>query len=102
MEDFRTSAVMDVLYSELLTHIKPLARDDPVFDLICNGVKNTHADAHNSFKVAIRNIFSIEKPSEKLSYLPFEKNLPNKFLLWAGCRSTSLVATLREGLRMPT
>jgi hypothetical protein len=52
--------------------------------------------------VSVRNIYEIEKPSEKLSFLPFEKNLHNKFLLWFGCKTTSLAANLREGLRLPS
>jgi len=32
--------------------------------------------------------------------MPFEK-LTNKYLLWHGCRATSVVANLREGLRVP-
>ena len=63
---------------------------------------NTHAEQKNSFKVTIKYIFKIDKPSEKLQYLPFEKNVHNKFLLWSGCRATSLAAILREGLRLPS
>jgi len=34
--------------------------------------------------------------------MPFERKLHNKFLLWFGCRPTSVVATLRNGLRLQT
>jgi hypothetical protein len=52
--------------------------------------------------VSVRNIYEIEKPSEKLSYMPFENKLHNKFMLWYGCKTTSLAANLREGLRLPS
>lgn len=47
-------------------------------------------------------MYSLEKPSESLTYRPFDRKLHNKFLLWSGCKQTSLVATLRHGLRMPS
>ena len=46
-------------------------------------------------------IFDVQKPSEKISYLPFAK-LHNKFLLWHGVRASSVLATMRQGLRMPS
>jgi hypothetical protein len=50
----------------------------------------------------VRSIFSIEKPSQTVLYKQFGKKLHNKFLLWAGCRQTSIVSTLRNGLKMPS
>ena len=41
------------------------------------------------------------KPSEQLRYIPFEKKMHNKFLLWHPIKSQSLVSTLRNGIRMP-
>jgi Poly(ADP-ribose) polymerase catalytic domain len=63
-------------------------------------IKNTHSNQHH-FTVNVKGIFEIEKPSEKLSYLPFEKKLHNKFLLWAGVRANSVLATMRDGLLVP-
>ena len=83
----------------------PSDKDAPcaeVLDAIYASMANTHAEAHKNLKVTVRHVFEIEKPSEKLSYSPFEKNLHNKFLLWHGCRSTSLAANLREGLKLPS
>lgn len=33
--------------------------------------------------------------------MPFQKKLHNKFLLWHGARASSVLAIMREGLRMP-
>jgi hypothetical protein len=49
----------------------------------------------------VQAIFDCQKPSEKISFMPFQK-LSNKFLLWHGVRASSVVATMREGLRMPS
>ena len=95
---------MNTLHSQLLTNIKPLTRDDPdeakLINLINQAIKNTHA--HQNFSVTLHTVFALEKPSESLTYRPFERKLHNKFLLWAGCKQTSLVATLRHGLKMPS
>jgi hypothetical protein len=61
---------------------------------------NTHA--HQTFTVTMHTVFEVEKPSESLLYRQFNKKLGNKFLLWHGCKQTSLVATLRQGLSMPS
>jgi hypothetical protein len=50
----------------------------------------------------MHTVFEVEKPSESLLYRQFNKKLGNKFLLWHGCKQTSLVATLRQGLSMPS
>lgn len=85
-----------------MIHLEPLDRQSKLFQAIYESAMNTHSDQHNSFSVSIRNIYRADKPSERLSYLPFEKTLHNKFLLWHGCRLTSVMANLREGLRMPS
>ena len=71
-------------------------------DTILSSIEGTHADAHKNLKVTVRHIFEVVKPTEKLRYQPFEKRLHNKFLLWHGCRPTSLASNLREGLRLPS
>ena len=47
-------------------------------------------------------MFEVQKSTDNLRFSPFEKRVHNKFLLWHGCRPTSLPAIFREGLRMPT
>ena len=78
------------------------APDNHLFEVIYKAVTNTSAEAHrNIFRTEVRNVYHTEKPSQKISFLPFERRVHNKFLLWYGCRQTSLVANMREGLRMP-
>jgi hypothetical protein len=43
----------------------------------------------------------LEKASERMRFMPFDKNLHNKFLLWHGVQQTSLASVLREGLQLP-
>ena len=75
--------------------------DATLFDVIYKSVANTTSDFHNgTFTTQVRHVFHAEKPSQKLSFLPFERRLHNKFLLWLGCRQTSLATTLREGPRL--
>jgi hypothetical protein len=49
----------------------------------------------------VKSIFEARKPSEEINYIPFKK-LHNKFLLWFGVKPTSVVATMREGIRIPS
>lgn len=75
--------------------------DGRLFDAIFNSVGNTMAESHRSiFNCQVRHAYHLEKPSQKLSFMPFEKKVHNKFLMWYGCRQSSTVATLREGIRL--
>jgi poly [ADP-ribose] polymerase len=63
----------------------------------------TQAEAHSSqYELQVENIYDVYKPSEKLRFSPFEKNLHNKFLLWQGFKTQSLPSVLRNGIRMPS
>lgn len=48
----------------------------------------------------VKNIFEVNKASEKLRFQPHEAALHNKFLLWHGVKQTSVPAVLRDGLRV--
>ena len=75
--------------------------DGKLFDAIYTAITDTNAESHRSlFSTQVRQAYHAEKPSQKLSFLPFERKVPNKFLLWFGCRQTSAVANLREGIRL--
>ena len=89
--DLREQRTAQVLRNELLTNLKPMSRtegpDAALFDVIYKSVANTTSDFHNAtFTTQVRHVFHAEKPSQKLSFLPFERRLHNKFLLWLGCR----------------
>lgn len=68
--------------------------------LINQSILNTHA--HQTFSCTLHTVYQIDKPSETLLYSSFDRKLHNKFMLWYGCRQSSLVATMRHGLRMPS
>lgn len=98
--DLKQRDARAVLSGELLCNIKELTPEKPIHSAIMAGIRNTHAQHHN-FKVHVKGIFEIEKPSQKLAYLPFEKKLHNKFLLWAGVKPSSVLTTMRDGLLIP-
>jgi len=50
----------------------------------------------------VQNVYEIYKPSEKLRFIPFEKKIHNKFLLWHGMKTQSIVSSLRNGIRLPS
>lgn len=65
--------------------------------------ENTQAHHHRSqFESGLIDVYSVDKPSESLRFLPFEKKLHNKMLLWYPVLSPScLAAILTEGIKLP-
>ena len=88
-----------MLLNELLCNVTSM-EDGPESEMIMEAIRDTHSAAH-TFKVEVRGIYKLKKSSEELNYRPFERKLHNKFLLWHGSKSTSVIATLIEGIRMP-
>ena len=88
----------------MLANIRTLshndATDSKLLTVINKAILNTQA--HQTFSVTMHTVFEVEKPSESLLYRQFDKKLGNKFLLWHGCKQTSLVATFRQGLQIPS
>ena len=78
-----------------------MENSNKMYEVIQQGLVNTHADSHSQIEVQISNMFSIEKASAKMRVMSFEKLLHNKILLWHGVQQTSLANTLREGLKVP-
>ncbi len=75
---------MDVQYGLLSCKMEKMETDNKMYEIIQQGVVNTHADSHSQIEVEISNIFTLIKSSEKMRFMPFEKGLHNKFLLWHG------------------
>jgi Poly(ADP-ribose) polymerase catalytic domain len=75
---------LDVEYNLLSCQIKKMEEESKLNELIVQAVANTHADSHSQFEVEVNNIYTLEKASEKMRFLPFEAGLHNKFLLWHG------------------
>ena len=93
---------IDVQYDLLSTTINVINESDPVYSFITQSFANTQADYHQGHEFTLKSVFSLYKSSEKLRYLPFEKRMHNKFLLWHGVRQSSLAINLREGLKLPS
>ena len=75
--------------------------ESALFDAIYQSVTNTTAEAHEAiFTTRVKNVYHAEKPSQRLSFMPFERRLHNKFLLWYGCRPTSAASIMREGIKL--
>ena len=84
---------MDVFQTEMLASVKPLDQhdqgaDEKLYGVIYDAIQNTHSEAHSTFSTRIKQVYQVDKTSERLSYRPFEKKVHNKFLLWHGCRQT--------------
>ncbi len=93
--------VLDVQYNIMSSQITPLDYSDPIFSLIKSAMENTHADMDSDFNISLEAIFSVNKASEMLRFMPFETRIHNKFLLWHGVKSVCLPSVLREGLKLP-
>ncbi|OMJ75809.1 hypothetical protein SteCoe_24990 [Stentor coeruleus] len=84
-------------YMKLKCGLETLEKNDPVYGILENYVKNTHAATHNSYGLTILDIFRVDKDGEDER---FTKNLHNHMLLWHGSRLTNWVGILSQGLRI--
>ena len=92
----------EALYNELCVKLTRLPMESELFQIINKAVYNTQASQHKAqLDIVVKDIYEIYKPSEKLRFLPFEKKLHNKFLLWHGFRTQCVAAVLRNGIRLP-
>nr|AAB35560.1 NAD+:protein(ADP-ribosyl)-transferase, ADPRT [Xenopus, Peptide Partial, 607 aa] [Xenopus] len=90
---------IDVKYEKIKTDIKVVAKDSEESRIICDYVKNTHADTHNAYDLEVLEIFKIDREGEYQRYKPF-KQLHNRQLLWHGSRTTNFAGILSQGLRI--
>ena len=94
--------VGSVLLAQLYSTIKHMPKDSNLIDTVLKAAQNTHSEAHKNLRIQVRHVFDVQKQTETLRYSTFEKHVHNKFLLWHGCRPTSLAAAFREGLKLPS
>jgi len=90
---------MDINYKKLKTRITPLNRFTQEYDIICNCVKNTHAEIHSYFNVELDDIFEVDREGEGERFEPCSK-LKHHRLLWHGSRLSNYVGILSQGLRI--
>lgn len=90
---------LDCRYNQLKTEIAPLEHSSKEFKMIQSYVNNTHAETHNTYKLAVEDVFKIKREGEDVRYKPFKK-LHNRQLLWHGSRLTNYVGILKNGLKV--
>lgn len=86
---------VDEYYEKLNINLTPLEKDDPVFKLLSDYVKNTHATTHTNFNLTVLDIFRSDKDNSE-----FRDDIDNHMLLWHGSRLTNWAGILSQGLRM--
>ncbi|KAK2191455.1 hypothetical protein NP493_53g17011 [Ridgeia piscesae] len=91
-----TQNPVDSQYQSLNCPLQPMDGSNPMFKVIEEYLKNTHAATHNQYSMKIEEIYSIDKDSEKQNF----KDLGNRKLLWHGSRLTNWVGILSQGLRI--
>ena len=100
--DLKQRDPYEALHNELCVQLTRLPRDNDYFQTINQAIYNTQAATHRSqIDIAVKDIYEIRKPSEKLRFFPFEKKIHNKFLLWHGFRTQCVASILRNGIRLP-
>lgn len=100
--EFQRKHPFEALYESLAVRLTKLEASSPLFQIINKAACNTQAGAHSSqVDIVVRDIYEIDKPSEKLRFMPFERKLHNKCLLWQGFRKQAAAAVLRNGIRLP-
>lgn len=86
---------VDEHYKKLNTGLTALEKDDPIYKMLSDYVKNTHATTHNSFGLTVLDIFRADKDNSG-----FKEDIDNHMLLWHGSRLTNWVGILSQGLRI--
>jgi poly [ADP-ribose] polymerase len=87
----------DEHYLKLKCGLKPVNKQDPLFQLLETYLTNTHAATHNNYSLTVLDIFEVDKEGEEEK---FRNDIHNKMLLWHGSRLTNWVGILSQGLRI--
>ncbi|TYZ66034.1 hypothetical protein PybrP1_011330 [[Pythium] brassicae (nom. inval.)] len=90
---------LDAQYQMLNVKMEPLAESANEFKIIERYVETTHAPTHIQYKLKIRSIMKIARPSEDTFYDVFQ-SVGNHTMLWHGSRLSNVVGILSKGLRI--
>ncbi|GAB9473832.1 poly polymerase catalytic domain containing protein [Globisporangium polare] len=90
---------LDAQYNMLDVQMEPLAASEEEFQIIDRYVKTTHAPTHVQYKLKIKSILKIARPSEDAFQKEFQA-VSNHKLLWHGSRLSNVVGILSKGLRI--
>ncbi|XP_038070254.1 poly [ADP-ribose] polymerase 2-like [Patiria miniata] len=91
-----TENPIDSQYHSLKCAMKPVDKSHSDFKMIERYVQQTHAKTHNQYKMAVKDIYDLEKEGEAASF----NDVGNKMLLWHGSRLTNWAGILGQGLRI--
>jgi len=90
---------IDINYKKLKTKLTPVERWSHEYDVICNMVKNGHAQIHSYFDIEVMDIFELDREGESDRFAPFKK-LKHHRMLWHGSRISNYAGILSQGLRI--
>jgi len=91
----------DQHYQRLNCNISPVEKEDDMYNIICDYVKNTHGHTHTWTKVQVQEIFRVNRNGESDRFeAAGHRHNTNKQLLWHGSRLTNFVGILSQGLRI--
>ncbi|AYV85077.1 MAG: poly(ADP-ribose) polymerase [Satyrvirus sp.] len=88
---------LNKFYNDLSTEIVPLGKNNDMYNILANYLKNSKAPTHN-FSYEILNIFEVNRENERETYEDFSKNLKNKTLLFHGTRCCNLIGIFKNGM----
>lgn len=91
---------LDTKYKSLNAKITPLDHESDEFKMVQKYAVNTHAATHSTYKLKIRNVYSVKRKGEKKKYNASSASLHNRRLLWHGSRLSNWVGILKQGLRI--
>merc|ERR1719187_2777238 len=87
--------LVDENYNRLQVNIQPVPAG-VLRATIESSILSTHADTHSQYRMAIEELFSLEKPSETENFM----DCGNKQLLFHGSRLSNWAGILGQGLRI--
>lgn len=96
MKSSGSDHTVDSYYHQLNTEIGVLDRNSKEFAIIEEYVKNTHAETHTNYALAVEEVYCIKRQGEDKRFKPFKK-LHNRKLLWHGSRVTNFAGILSQG-----
>ena len=97
LETFEPMHPLDKTYAKLKCDIEPMPHEHERFKLIETYLARTHAPAHSSYTMKLKNVYEVNKHGEDSK---FKKELGNRMLLWHGSRLTNWHGILSTGLRI--
>ena len=87
---------IDTHYHELHCLLRPVEKEDELFQMVERYVRDTHGKTHTQYRLEVKGLFAVEREGEKERFM----DVGNRQLLWHGSRLTNWVGILKQGLRI--